>query len=82
MTVHVAIWEHEYGDSVRVFARAADAEKWREEIAEEWWEKEMGERQKPKDQKQAADDYFREIGERLDRNEYFTVHTAEVEGLS
>ncbi len=82
MTVHVAIWEHEYGDTVRVFAREGDAEKWRQEIADEWWEKEMDKREKPKDPKEAADDYFRAVGERLDRNEYFAVHTTEVEGLS
>ena len=64
-TLYVAIHEHQYGNTVRVFVSPLSVEKWRQEIAREYWAdmfhtywiEEM-----PKDRKEAADMYFEAAG--------------------
>lgn len=47
--VHVAIYEHPYGDDVRVFHDKDDAWNWRTRIAQEWWSHEFDDKQPSED---------------------------------
>lgn len=74
MTVFVATLEYKYGKEVRVFSTAKRAEDWRQEIAHEYWSKEIGE--EPDDCKDAADEYFEYMES---SGEFFSVEECEVE---
>jgi hypothetical protein len=77
--VFVAIYTHRYGTDVRVFAKESSAEKWRVEIAEEYWDDEIGTRQpKPDKPEEMADAYWLYL---LDHGnqEYFEIEHAEIE---
>jgi hypothetical protein len=74
--VTVAIYKHEHGDDVRVFASEAAAEEWRQEIALEYWDDLFSEPMSA-DLDEAADRYFErcaDVG-----LEFFSTQTAEVE---
>jgi hypothetical protein len=73
-TVVVATYEHGHGDDVRIFHHEDGAERWRREIAAEWFELEIGE-PPPADPKEAADIYFDKLGSR----EFFTTTRAVIE---
>lgn len=66
MKVWVAVFEHQYGSDLSAFKTFEGAERWRQQIAEEWWEKEFPGTPKPDEPKACADEYF----DRIDR-EYF-----------
>lgn len=40
--VIVAIYTHRHGTDVRVFATSEGANVWRNDLADEWWERELG----------------------------------------
>lgn len=64
MRVHVAIFSHKHGQDVSVFADAQGAEQARRDIAADWWDKEVKNREpKPKDEKELADRYYAITGE-------------------
>lgn len=79
-TVFVAIYEHCHGQDVCVFAHAAKAEQWRQEVAATWWNSGLGEDEpRPEDPAQLADDYFDEMSNRGGGYfESFTVNECEV----
>jgi hypothetical protein len=76
MKVIVAIWDHRHGQDIRVFDSEDGAKRWQREIAEEWWEKELGNEPKPEDPQEMADAYF-ELME--GRDEFFSYGPYEVE---
>jgi hypothetical protein len=78
MKVFVAHYEHRHGDDIRVFATEEAAEKWRQAVADEWWEHEM-EGDPPSNPEELADEYFDRMGERYSDSEYFSVYEREVE---
>lgn len=76
-TVTVAIFDHKYGQDVCVFADPDGAEEWRQAIAQQWWEREIGDDPKPASPKEAADAYWdrmRDHGE-----EFFSTEECEVQ---
>jgi hypothetical protein len=72
--IHVAIYEHRYGNDVRAFRDEGDAWKWRTRIAQEWWSNEFDDTPPPYDTIGA--DYFDRMSE---RDEYFSVVPCEIE---
>ncbi len=79
-TIQVAIWTHRHGDDVMVFQTIEGAKSWRQEIAAEWWVNEMNGAPMPDDPEKAADAYFKAMGERASKGEFFEVRAAELEG--
>lgn len=73
MKVFVALYRHAYGCEVRAFDRFGKAEEWRQELAKEWWDKEVPE-DMPADPAEAADCYFEVVA-----FESFRVHEVELE---
>lgn len=73
MNVFVALYRHAYGCEVCAFGRIAEAEEWRQEIAKEWWDKEVPEEDMPADPAEAADRYFEVVA-----FESFRVHEVEL----
>lgn len=59
-TVVVATHAHKDGRDVRVFAHETGAERWRREIADEWWIALIGEAA-PDDPKERADTFWNRI---------------------
>jgi hypothetical protein len=74
--VIVAIYAHEHGDDIRVFASETAAEEWRQEIAIEYWDDLFGDPM-PADLDETADRYFQRCAEA--GLEFFSTQTAEVE---
>lgn len=56
-SVWVAMYEHKHGTDIEVFTSEAEAEAFRQELANDWWDEVM-EETKPTDPKEAADAYF------------------------
>jgi hypothetical protein len=76
MKVYVGLYEHKHGSNVAVYASAQAAETARQLIADEGWDREIGNtRTRPADPKELADTYF----DALDGREYFTIHECEVQ---
>lgn len=72
--IHIAVWEHKDGSTnTRAFLTEAGVQKWKEQIAAEWWETEIPDEEMPDVPAEAADRYFELMGEVGGRNEYFTV---------
>lgn len=74
----VAIYEHRYGQDVVVFRALAQAQAWKKQIAQEWWDKEFDTEPPPDDE--IADEYFDRIGEIWGRDEYFNTYACDVKG--
>lgn len=77
MNVYVATYQHKHGQDMRVFASAAMAEAWREEIAREYWA-ECNTDAMPANAAKAADEYFDRRNQLGD--EWFEVEEIKVEG--
>jgi hypothetical protein len=75
--VYVAIFEHKHGTDVRVFQSEDDAQRWRVDLAKEYWDTEM-QGPMPRDATDAeiADDYFDRMG---DYGEFFNIQESELE---
>ena len=59
MKVYVATYEHKHGNDMRVFKKRKSAEKWRIELADEYWRDYFGEDyKKPSDKEKMADIFF------------------------
>lgn len=80
MKVQVAIYEHRHGTDVRVFQTEEGVEKWRQAIAQEWWDGEM-DHDMPEAEPPTviADLYFNAMAERSSRGESFSSEEAEVQ---
>ncbi len=78
MKVIVAVYSHRHGGDVRVFKTDEGARKWRRQIAEEEYPREMNE-PPPTDREEAADRYFERLAERGDDGESFSTEQCEVE---
>jgi hypothetical protein len=76
--VVVAIYEHRYGMDVVVFRTEDQAQAWKKQIAQEWWDKEFYTEPPPDDE--IADEYFDRIGEIWGRDEYFNTYSCNVKG--
>ncbi|WP_294533391.1 hypothetical protein [uncultured Rhodoblastus sp.] len=76
-TVHVAVYEHKHGSDMRAFASPECVTKWRREIADEWFEREIG-KAKPADPEAMADEYFEHVGDAS--GEYFSSQEVKIEG--
>jgi hypothetical protein len=75
MTVYVAIYEHRHGQNVRVFQNVDDVEKWRQEIADEYFVQEFKNRiEKPDNIQEVTDVYWDSV-----EDEWFTVEICDVE---
>ena len=74
MNVIVALHTHKYGAECRVFKRPEQVEAWQREIAQEWWDKELPDEDKPDDPGMAAHDYFF-----LVPGEFFKFYEVELE---
>lgn len=63
MTQHVwvATYSHRYGSDVSVFATKEGAEKWREEIADNWFDHELHAMNRPDTKVRLADVYFANV---------------------
>ena len=76
-TVHVAVYEHRHGSDIRAFASPEGVTKWRREIADEWFEQEVG-KAKPADPKAMTDEYFEHVGDAC--GEHFSSQEVNIEG--
>lgn len=74
--VTVAIYAHEHGDDIRVFASEVAAEEWRQEIAVDYWFDLFSEPMSA-NLEEAADLYFQRCAEA--GLEFFSTQSAEVE---
>lgn len=73
--IHVAVWSHSYGEDIRAFKDADGPERWRQEIADEWWEYEIGDDvPEPSDPEEKADTYFERV-----ESEFFTSEVVPLE---
>lgn len=74
--VVVATYDHKYGTDIRVFKTRKSAEKWKSQIAWEYWNDEFQDETRPPET-EIGDAYFEMM---LDRGEEsFTVHNISVE---
>lgn len=74
LKVYVTIYEHRHGTDIAVYATQALALAAKDEIADRWWEQEIGDTV-PRPEGPVGtlgDAYFNEMGER-DRSEHFTI---------
>jgi hypothetical protein len=75
MKVYVAIYEHRYGQDVRVFDNIDKVEAWKSEIANEYFEHEFkGLVEKPDNLQEVTEIYWDGV-----EDEWFTVEICEVE---
>jgi len=75
MKVYVAIYEHKYGNDIRVFNDMKKAEEWRVEIADEWFDDVFrGDLKKPLDTNEMAGLYWSNV-----QDEWFNIEESEVE---
>jgi hypothetical protein len=74
-TVVVAMYEHRYGQDVRVFQTREKALQWADEIAEEYWAEMTDNAPKPED---FLEQYWRIAGDGM-RHESFTLETLPIE---
>ena len=61
--VWVATYSHKYGSDVSVFSTKEKAEQWREEVAANWFDKELPEKKRPDTPSKLADVYFANVFE-------------------
>lgn len=76
--VVVARYEHRAGVDTRVFASEETAEEWRQAIAVECFEHELG-RKPPEDPAEAADAYFETMRDQHDAEEAFDAVSVKIE---
>ena len=76
MKVYVAKYTTKHDDYICVFTTAERANKWRQDIAEEWWGDEFSGQKAPDDPEKKADEYFEKMMEYGD--EFFTIEEHEV----
>jgi hypothetical protein len=75
MKVYTAIYEHRYGQNVRVFDNIDKVEAWRSEIANDLFEEEFrGLVEKPDNLQEVTDIYWEGV-----EDEWFTVEICDVE---
>lgn len=77
MKIYVATYDHEYGIDVRAFKNPQSAENWKNEIANEWWDHEFPDEEKP--ETDTGDEYFHLMCNRNGDAEFFSVNLCEVE---
>lgn len=75
--VFVAVYNHRYGNDVRVFTTEDKALAWRTAIAQEWWEEELRDEPKP-DDATIGEEYFNALSDRCDE-ESFDIIVTELE---
>jgi hypothetical protein len=76
--VFVATYEHRHGDDQRVFTTEAQAQEWKNALADEYWEEELSDEPLPKDLATIGDAYFDAMGD-ASRPEYFRIEAHELE---
>ena len=77
-TVFLATYNHKHGSDVRAFKTQDGADRWRREIADEWWDQEMpANAPKPEDSEARAAAYWAKMEEN-DR-ESFDVNAIDIE---
>lgn len=76
MRIFVALYEHRHGTDIRAFTTRVQAWNWKDEIAEEWWDHEFPDEDRPAEG--IGDEYFSMIGARGD-GKYFTIEEVELE---
>lgn len=75
MNVIVAVWEHKYGEDIRVFDSEEKALAWKDEIALTWWVEEFPDDDRPKEK--VGEEYFDRMSERAQEWFYHTTHEVE-----
>jgi hypothetical protein len=76
--VFVATYEHKHGTDIRVFRTRAQAEAWRREVADMWWEEEFDDFPRPTDpQTDIGEAYFDRMRDRGE--EFFGIDANPVE---
>lgn len=77
MTVYVAIFDHKHGHDISVYQTLEGAERWRVELADDYWHDAFGpDHEKPADKEKMAQEYWdcmRDNGE-----EWFSIEKCEV----
>lgn len=73
MNVFVTLYQHRHGTDVDVFRTREAAEQLRVQIAQEWFDEELPDQKKPDNPDELADVYFKKVGERMGREEWFEV---------
>ncbi len=80
MNIFVTVWDHKYGTDIAAFKTAEQAEEYRQEIAAEQWDDEIGGgEEKPTDPEDLADAYFGEFDHF--HNEWFESQECKVNGM-
>jgi DNA-binding transcriptional regulator GbsR (MarR family) len=74
MKVWLATYTHRHGTDNRIFKKIKDAQRWKDKIAEEYWDDEIKSTTKPTDN--IGDQYFNLISE---NSEYFDIEELDVE---
>jgi hypothetical protein len=83
MKIFVATYNHKYGTDVRAFRTSEGADKWRIEIADEYWdETKLAEsnKEKPEEKERMAQiywDYVRDA--QWEFSEYFEINICDIE---
>jgi len=76
--VFVATYEHKHGTDIRVFRTREQAEAWRREVADTWWEEEFDDFPRPTDpQIDIGEAYFDRMRDRGE--EFFSIEATPVE---
>lgn len=76
--VFVATYEHKHGTDIRVFRTREQAEGWRREVADEWWDEEFDDFPRPTDpQSDIGEAYFDRMRDRGE--EFFSIEACPVE---
>lgn len=76
--VWVAVYDHRHGEDIRAFDSEDKCLEWRQEIADEWWDKEIGD-PRPVSLEELADRYWEEMNGRLGSYETFHYDHVEIE---
>lgn len=76
--VFVATYEHKHGTDIRVFRTQGQAEAWRREVADTWWEEEFDDFPRPADPAiDTGEAYFDRMRDRGE--EFFSIESSPVE---
>lgn len=76
MRVYVAVYEHNHGEDISVYATKEGANKWRAQLADEWWSHEFPYDMPPNDPGLKADVYWDKMAE--NGEEFFNIHECDV----
>lgn len=79
MNIYVAIYSHEYGNDVRAFRNSEGADKWRIEIARDYWTDAFPDDEPPANDETMAQQYWNLMNDNYGKNEYFEINVCNVE---